>query len=74
MPPGIALEARAMIRTVHLTGRAEALARRPADNDVDVVCSDQGGKLIRLEFPQVAIKRMCHDWQVRFLTFNEVRP
>jgi len=50
-----------MIRAIYLTGRAKTLARGPADNDVDVICSDQGGKLIRLEFPQVAIKRMCHD-------------
>ena len=50
-----------MICTIQLTGDAEGLARRPANNDVDMVGSDQGGKLIRLEFPQVAIKRVSND-------------
>jgi hypothetical protein len=43
----IVFEARAMVGTVHLTGRAEALARGTPDNDIDLVGAKQFCELSR---------------------------
>ena len=74
MPPGILLEARAVIRTIHLAGSAKALARRPANDNVDVVCSNQSGELVWLKLLEIAFECMRDNRQAGVITINEICP